>query len=421
MHSPAELRAGLVELAEPVTPTEGYEHRVLRRARRIRGRRRFASGTAAAVCLAVLVTMFRVLGIGSAAHLAAVPADGPFLGWPPVGDVDTGLVREATSVWGRAGPHTGIRTLVATRNMHLRSVVVLQGYDEQGTARLAFFTSDQSASDALRLRADRPAPDPVKTQAISLVSPRLTGATGEVSTDGWGTYVLAIAMPGVTTVRASSAAIDVEMVGEPDAPTSRLIVYSIPLQGTAETTTITGFVRPDRPLARTTKVFEVAGEGGAVGDARAVPAEVTSRTGQHLVVTFAEGGAVRPGQFAVVTEGLVGRVAAVDETRSEATIDLITSPAFSGEVYTNISDVPGSVRGTGEKLVMENVPVEGEIYQGNRVLMPDPSQRSRQIGAVTIGRATTDKAADADTVELTPTADLARLEKVSIMTPSAGR
>jgi hypothetical protein len=421
MHNLTELRDGLADLVEPVLPTEDYEGRIMRRADRLRRRRRIAAGAAAAVCLAVLVTMFRVVGFGSTPQLAASPPDGPFLGWSPVGDVDAGLVREATGVWDRtnsAGPHTAVRALVATHNPRLRSaVVVLQGYDKQGAARLAFFTGDFGAADALRMRVDRPAPDPVDTQVISLVSPRLTGAAGVVSNEG--TYAIAVAMPGVTAVRVSTTAVDDEMIQDPDGPTSRLVVQRFPIAATAQTTTIAGFIKPKRPFASVTKVFEVPGEDDVDGDVRAVPAEVVSRNGQQIVVAFPKDQGVRQGQLAVVAEGLVGRVTAVDAVRGEATVDLITSTGFAGQVYTNISNVPGSVRGTGGKLVMEDVPAGGEVYQTNRVLMPDPSQQSNQVGAVTIGRASADKAAGATTVELTPTADLAHLTKLSIMTPSA--
>ncbi|MCO8274825.1 RNA polymerase subunit sigma-70 [Actinoplanes sp. TRM 88003] len=417
MPSPSEVREVLSELAEPVVPAEGYEDRIMRRARRIRGRRRIVSGAAAVVCVAVLATMFRFVAVGPAPELAAVAPDGPFLGWGAVGDVDPGLVQEATEVWDRAGPHTGVRTLVATRDVQLRSVVVLQGYDSRGLPRLAFFTSDQSAADALRLRADRPAPDPVRTRVVSLVSPRLTGPTGTVSTDGWGSFAIVVAMPGVFALRLLNTTIDVQMFGNPDGPTSRLAVQNLPLAGTAQTTTIAGFIKADRPLARATKVFEVPGEGGAIGDVRAVPAEVVGRADQQLTVAFPKDRPVRLGQLAVVTEGLVGRVTTVDAARGEATIDLVTSASFTGTVYSNISNVPGTVRGTGGKLVMEDLPADGDLYGTNRILMPDPSQPNDQVGAITIGRATTDKPANATTVELTPTADLAHLENLSIMTP----
>lgn len=427
MHSQMELRDRLAALAEPLKPVEGYEEKVMRRSRRLRLRRRMTAGAAAAVCVAVLVTMFRVVGVGSTPQLAAPSPDGPFLGWSAVGDVDASLVREATDVWdsvGTGGPHTAVRAFVAMRNhQELHSIAVLEGYDKQGVARLAFFTSDGSAAEALRLRADRPAPDPVKTQVISLISPRLTGPVGVVSTDGWGTYAIAVAMPGVTAVRVSNTIIDDEMIGEPDAPTSRLIVGRFPLAATAQTTTISGFVKPNRPLAKLTKVFEVPGDGGADGDARAVPGKVLTETGQQIVVAIQQNQAVRQGQLAVVAQGLVGRVTAVDVTRGEATIDLVTSTGFAGPAYTDISTVPGSVRGTGTSLVMERIPTGDKVYTvnaGNRVLMPDPCQPNDQVGAVTVGRASSDKSAEASSVELTPTVDLTHVREVSIMTSPTG-
>ncbi|WP_231956739.1 MULTISPECIES: RNA polymerase subunit sigma-70 [unclassified Actinoplanes] len=299
-------------------------------------------------------------------------------------------------------------------------MVVLEGYDKQGAARLAFFTGDSGAADALRMRVDRPAPDPVKTQVISLVSPRLTGAPGAASVDLAGTSAIAVAMPGVTAVRVSSTAIDDEMTQDPDGPTSRLVVERFPITATAQTVTITGFIKPDRPFAKATKVFEVPGEDGVTGDPRAVPAQVVARGGEQLIVAFSTDQAVRKGQLAVVAAGLVGRVGAVDATRGQATIDLVTSAGFAGQVYTDISNVPGSVRGTGGGLVMENVPAGGEIYQDNRVVMPDPSQQNNQIGAVTVGRASAEKVAGATTVKLSPTADIAHITTLSIMTPPAG-
>jgi hypothetical protein len=421
MPSPTELRDSLVKLAEPVNPTEGYEFRVLRRARRLRARRRLAGATAAALCLAIVVTTFRLVAVGSAPQLAASPPDGPFLGWSAAGDVDTELVREATEVWDRAGStglHTSVRPLVAAHDRLLHSVVVLQGYDKQNSARLAFFTSDTTAANALRLRADRPVPDPVTTQVVSLVSPRLTGPAGTAGRAFWDTYAIVVAMPGVATLQLSTTTIDDVYRQGPGTARGRFVVQALP-SATAETTSITGFVKSTKLFARWQKVFAVPGDGGADGDAQGVRGEVVRRSDQQLVVAFPGNRAVRPGQLAVVTEGLVGRVTTVDRVRSEATIDLVTSSTFVSQAYTNISNVPGSVRGTGGKLLMERIPAgeKMEIYQGNRVVVADPSQQGDQIGAVTIGRAAATKPADTDTVELTPTANLADLHEVTIMTP----
>jgi len=67
---------------------------------------------------------------------------------------------------------------------------------------------------------------------------------------------------------------------------------------------------------------------------------------------------------------------------------------------------------------MERIPAgeKMEIYQGNRVVVADPSQQGDQIGASHWPAAAT-KPADTDTVELTPTANLADLHEVTIMTP----
>ncbi|WP_436531268.1 rod shape-determining protein MreC [Actinoplanes sp. HUAS TT8] len=416
MSSPTELREGLAELAEPVIPTEGFEALIFRRARRLRARRRFAGATAVAVCLAVVVATFRLVAVGPAPQLAAVPPDGPFLGWSAAGDVDAGLLREATEVWDRGGPHTAVRPLVAAHDRELHSVVVLQGYDERNAARLAFFTSDTTAADALRLRADRPAPDPVRTQVVSLISSRLKGPAGRAGQSFWDTYAIAVAMPGVTLVQMSTTTLDDEYRQGPETATGRFVVKALP-DATAETTTVRGFVKPAKLFAQWRRVFAVPGDGGASGDAQGVRGQVVRRSDQQIVVAVR---AVRPGQLAVVAEGLVGRVASVDEARGEATIDLVTSPAFTMAAWTNISNVPGTVRGTGGKLLMTGVPAgeKMEINVTNRVVVADPSQENG-IGAVTIGRATVAKPADADTVELTPTANLAGLREVSIMTPPA--
>jgi len=415
MRSETDLRDGLVELAEVARPAEGYEATVFRQVRRIRARRRAASVSAGAVVVALVAVAFRLAGIGSTPHLVATPPDGPFLGWTAIGEsVDKGLIDKAEQGWnqGAAGPHTGVRALAATRDQLLGGVVILEGYDRQGIPRLAFFTSD---AGVLALRADRPAPDPVTTQLISLVSPRLTGPVGQASSDYWGTYAIALAEPGVTRLQVSSTTIDETLRAGGGPPNGRFVVQQLPISSTAQTTSILAFVESKR-------VFTVAGDGGAIGDARAVQADVVRRSAQQLTVAVDDDQAVRPGQLAVVAAGLVGKVVAVDHAGHEATIELITSSGFSGAAHTDISDVPGTLRGDGTKLSLEDIPTgaKDEVNQGNRILLPDPSQGGGAAGAVTVGRAQHSKPADATSVQLTPTANLDHLRRVSIMTPYSG-
>jgi len=424
MHSQAELRDGLIELAEAARPSAAYEVEVLRRARRIRSRRRAVSVSAAAVCVAVLATMLRLAGVGTTPQLAASPPDGPFLGWETTGNATGGdLVRRASEAWDRgspsstppgSGPHTGVRALLEAQDQLLGAVVVLQGYDERNVPRLAFFTGDASESGALTLRVDWLAPDPATTQVISLVSPRLTGPIGTASDDYWGAFAVAVAAPGVTQLQASSTTIDQVFRQGSGRPNGRFVVQQLPISSTAQTTSITGFVKSKQ-------VFMAEGDGGAIGDAQAVPATVVRRDDQRIIVATDGRGPVQVGQFAVAASGLVGRVAAVDDTTGLATIDLVTSTGFSGAAYTDISNVPGSVRGLGGTVLLEQIPAgeKNEVNEGNRVIMADPSQRSDTAGAVTIGRAARTKPAADSTVELNPAVDLAHLTEVSIMTPPA--
>jgi hypothetical protein len=417
MHSPTDLRNELIELAEPVVPTEGYEALVLTRAGRIRAWRRVAGSAAVAACVAVVVTMVQLVGIGSAPQLAASRPDGAFLGWAPTVAVDSALLREATSAWDLTGPHTAVRALITAHTQILPSVVILEGYDEQGRGRLAFFTSDTGAGGVLRLRVDRAAPDPVSTKVISVISPRLGAAVG--SADTGAVTAIALAMPGITAVQFTDTAVDQDLRQNPVHATGRFVVMQFPSGSTPETMTVYGYAKAAKPLARWKEEFSTPVDGGASGDAQGVPCQVVSRSDQQIVVSVAAGHAVRPGQLAVVAAGLVGRVATVAPDRNEATIDLVTSTAFTARAYTNISDVPGMVRGTGGAVVMDQIPTGANmlILHGNRVVVPDPAQGNDQVGAVTIGRASADKSANAGSLNLTLTADLAHLSNIWIMTP----
>lgn len=372
MRSETQLRDGLIEVAEAVKPSLAYEAQVMHRARRIRSRRRVAGVSAAVVCMAVVVATVRLVGVAASPQLVASPPDGPFLGWAAAGNsVDAAPVQEAIAAWdrapGSAGPHTQVRTLAAERDQLLGMVMVVQAYDATGEPRLGWFTSDKTAGGALTLRADRPAPDPVGTQVVSLVSPRLTGPRGVATTDYWGSYAVAVAMPGVTGLRVDSTAIDQMLREGSGSDNGRFVVQQLSISSTAATTTITGF-------AGSREAFRTAADGGAIGDAQAVPVRITDRGQQQITVALDTGQAVKRGQLAVAESGLAGRVTAVDLSSRQATIALVTSTAFTAPVWTNISNVAGTARGTGTQLLFEGIGtgLDNEVNQGQ----PDPHRGS---------------------------------------------
>ncbi|MFI5497013.1 rod shape-determining protein MreC [Actinoplanes sp. NPDC051859] len=392
----------------------GFEAEVRQRARRIRTRHRALSVAAAAACLTLLVGMVQILRSPADPELVAVAPDGPFLGWSAAGDgVDTGLLAEAVRVWDaqESGPHSAVRPLVAMQKYNFGPVVVAQGYDRSGAPRLAFFTADRGHGNALTLRADRPAPDPVRTQVVSLVSARLTAASG-IATEN-DVVAIAVAMPGITDLQVDSTDVDQTLRQGGGIGNGRFVVdIHLTRSTSALDTTVTGF-------AGRRKVFEEPGEG-AIGDPRPVRAGIVQRDRQQLTVTLDDAGPVRAGQLVAVRDGLVGRVKAVDRAAARATVALVTSPDFVCPVLS-IVDIPGTARGTGDRLMLENIPLgsANDIYETNRLLAPDPAQGgSFTVGAITIGRATRDKPGDATSVELTPAVDVTKLAEVRILTPA---
>jgi hypothetical protein len=417
MHSQAKLKDSLEKVAALALPSADYEVRVLQRAQRTRRRRHLVSTSAAALSIALLVAALRFSSPMWNPQLTASPPDGPFLGWAPTGNsLDSALTQQAVESWDSTqqaspGPHTAARTLLATRDPLIDQVVVLEAYDRNGLPRIAFFTSDKKNGNRLTLRDDRPAPDPSSTQVISIVSSRMTGPYGEANTDYWGTYAIAVAMPGVTRLTVDSTAIDQTLRGG-GLDNGRFVVQQLPISGSAVTATVTGFVS-------FRKVFHVAADHGASGDAIAVRAKIVSRRDQKITVEFSDLAAVRAGQFAVAENGLVGRVETVDLASGSATINLVTSPTFSCPAYTDISNVTGIIRGGGDKLILEGLPTggESEVNEGNRILTPDPSQGNGRTGAITVGMASQTKQVSADAVELRPSVNISDIQDVSIMIP----
>jgi len=412
-----DLHENLKALAEQVRPSPDPERAVMTRVRRTRRRRRMTV-SAAAVAVGVALVASLTQAVAAQQQFAAPAPDGPFLGWQVAGDAaDTALVQQAQRTWdvtagaaASVGPHREVRPLLVTRDRALGAVVVLQAYDATGNPRLAFFTADKGvAAQELALRADRPLVDPVDTRAVSLVSPRLQGAVGTVSSDHWGTYAIVVASPGVDGLRVSSTTIDQELTQGGAARNGRFLITELPISSTALTTTVRGYVG-----SRT--LFTAPADGGAVGDAQAVPVAVIATTAGAVTVT-GDVAQVRRGQYAAVAQGIVGEVTAVDQTTRTATITLITSTAFSAPAYSNIDIKRGHIQGDGATLLMTGVS-PNDVLVGNRIMVADPAQKHDQAGALTIGRVTA--AADSSSVTVTPGADLAHLQTVYIMVPSAG-
>jgi hypothetical protein len=414
MHTDEQVRAGLVDLAEQVRPSQAPEVAVLRRARQRRRRQRLAAGCAA-VMVAVLAatSMTRLVGVADE-RLAAAPPDGPFLSWAPAGNaVSSGLTDTVTRIWNAAaadaaasaGPHTEVRTLLATRTEPLGLVVIAQAYDGAGTPRIGFFTGGGADGGGLVLRADRPAPDPATTKVVSLVSARLQGPVGAVSGDYWGSYAIVLAMPGVTSVQVSSTTVDQELRDGDGGRSGRVRVQPLPISSTALTTTITGFHRK-------TRVFRTAADGGAFGDAEPIAAEVIAADPESLTVSVTDTSRVKPGQLAATGDGLVGQVSAVDTAARQVTIKTSTAVGFTSPAYTDISNHSGQVAGDGTGLRLENLPADATVNIGNRVLVPDPAQRDTRVGALTVGRVS-----GLSPVRLSTTANLATVRQVSIMVP----
>lgn len=424
MRDETEIRDLLIELSEQVRPSGEPERIVWARVRRRRRRR--AAGAVVLATVSVLSVAAMMPGVLGALRSDTNVGSGfaSFDEWPTVGNaVDSDLATRAAIVWDSPfaptdavspGPHSGTHALLATRDPSLGAVVVLHGYDAEGVPRLAFFTGQHPATDApLVLRADRPAPNAGATDAVSLVSARLTGEVGTVNADYWGAYAVAVARPGVDTVRLLSTTVDQELAGDPDSsPKRRYEIRPLPASSTAITTTVVGY-RGGRERFRT------PADTGAFGDAVPVPATVVARSPGKLTLAIPDGYLIRPGQLAAAANGLVGRVASVDAATGHAELTTVESASFRADAYTDIHGYHGAVRGTGADVVFAIDAVEASVNVGNRILVPDPAQGDPRAGALTIGRATTNASAVTRTVDITVAADLSQLETIYVMTPPA--
>ncbi|MEV6931553.1 hypothetical protein AB0M46_44665 [Dactylosporangium sp. NPDC051485] len=394
------LQQRLHDLADELGPLPVPHEEIRHRTRRLRGRRR--AGGLAALAAAVAVVTIGVALVARPTPMPVTAADGPFLGWPVTGNATgTSLLAEAVQVWDStlaSGPHTDIHALLVERDpVLLGPVVVLEGRDAQGEPRLAILTGTADDRDALRLRADRPAPDPVTTRVVSMVSGRLGTATGIEPLDSRpAAWLFALGAPGVTGFGYHSTAVDQELVegGGPDL--GRRLLVSLPPGATPINTTV---------IARHngTVVFRGPADGGAIGDAVAVPATVLARSPDHVRIQGSPR-ALIAGLLVATPDGLLGRITAA--SGEEADVELVTAASFSIDALTDITYRPLRVAGAGGSARLDRIPADANVVATNRIVTVDPAQHSDRLGTLTVGRVGT---TGHDLVPATATSDLSRV------------
>ena len=409
-----EVRERMVDLAGEVLVPAAPEQVIRRRVRAVRRRRAAVAGSAL-LTVAVVAASMILTGINPrGGELAAMAGDGPFLAWDRAGEPSDTLADDAVRTWDSTGQaHREVRVLLTTTDSVLGSVVVLQAYNGAGEPRVGFFAAPEAPASAMRLLADRPAPDPASTRVVSLVSPRRpAGFPGDAY---WSGYAIAVAMPGVTRLRITSTTIDDEMVEGNGPPTGRYLVRTLPRSSTALTVRVKGF-------AGTRTAFDSPAQAGATGDAQYLPATVLQRTEDHLEVSVTDVDRVRVGQLVAVAGGLVGRIAQVDTASRRAQVQLPTAPGFDAPAYTDISNQHGALRHhPGGGLMFDDLATTAQVNAGNRILVPDPAQGDPLAGAITAARPTSTRTGGQTAVPADPAVTIGGLREVFISVPAAAR
>ncbi|MGH3747563.1 MAG: hypothetical protein ACRDT8_09215 [Micromonosporaceae bacterium] len=398
-----DLSRRLTDLTDDLRPAGDPLPDVLAGVNRVRRRRFLLGGAAlAATAAAGLAGGWRALTFP---EIPAAAPDGPFLGWKPVNPVNSTAVETAKKAWDDATghPHTDHRVYAAVTGTILGSVVILAGRDHQGQPRLAMLTGTPGDPDQGKvwLRADRPAPDPVTTRALTLVTSRVGPGVGEVAgaqpvlpaqpvtpTPGnssasapsgrtvQSVFVIALAAPGVEHIRRDSTVADQHWgMDTPGGPKSRLMVESTFPDAAAYNTTFTGYIEG-------VEMFTAPGRRG-IGDPVPVTGAVTQRKNHHVTVQVPSRDAakIEPGLLAVTPDGLIGKV--VDTSGRGVRVQRVTAPGFTMEAHSAISDHPGMVAGTGDGVVFTRD--DGRTTDVNRVVVNDPAQLDAPTGGVTVG------------------------------------
>lgn len=418
MRTERNLHERLIDLAAEVRVPAAPDVMIRRRVSAVR-RRRAALATSALLIMAVVAmpVILATVAAPSQRELPVVQADGPLLSWERAGEAPEALVDDAVRAWDQATGTGGsaivqstVRALLATEHPTLGSVVVLQSSDNAGRARIGFFAT--ASTSRMWMLADRPAPDPRQTRVISLVSPHRPSRSADV--DYWSGYVIAVATPGVTHLRITSTTVDDDIGGGKGPATGRFIIRALPRTSTALNVRIEGFVG-------NASVFDAPAQGGALGDADALPATVLSRSEDTMTVSVTDPGRVRAGQLVAVADGLVGRVLQVDPASRQVQVQLPNASGFTLAAYTDISNQHGVLRGTDDGLLFENLDPNAAVNEGNRILVADPSQAGNLAGAITAARPTQTRTSAQSAVAARSTVSVDDLREVYISVPAAIR
>jgi len=419
VHESSTLRDLLEEIVDEVSPSLGYSAAVKRRAAMLRRRRRTRR-------LLASVTTVCLLSVGGTAlHIrldeldgqddtAAAATDGPFLSWDPTGNRarDANLLQQALRIWDNAdtGPHGAVHPLLLDDENALGPVIVVEGRSRTGEPRLAFITASADNKEALSLRVDRPAPDPVTTRTISLVTPWMQ-SDGSLATSSWA---VALSAPGADRVTITSTAVDEQEIGDNDGQGHRHQISFLPLSATALTCTVTTY------WSHGTATGQPA-SGGTVRDVQPVAATVreTSDSSVKAQVNGANT-AVAPGQFVAISDGLLGRVRSVSGGTLE--IQPVTAASSVVSSRTSLSNIHGNLRGSGSGITFTDISDkdQDQVLVGNRVEVIDPAETDPRVGAITVGRIS-DRSSSGAGMEVQPTATVKPGSVVYVLTPPASR
>ncbi|MEV6964973.1 rod shape-determining protein MreC [Hamadaea sp. NPDC051192] len=404
-----DVRLRLAQLAESQSPSDGEPVRQVRR-RAARLQRRRAAAVLSALGVLVAVLGLRQLLIGGGPMPVTAP-DGPFLGWAVAGHTtQPDLVERAVRVWisatspQRTAPvaATDVHVLLADDDTALGAVFVMEARinDEP---RLAIVTSSTDDPNTLVLRADRPAPDPT-SRVVSFVSARM-GTRGGLGSVAWA---IAVAAPGVTRIAVTSTTVD-DVYDDGGGEARRYVITLLPVSATPLTTTVTAYHGRD-------KVTHERIQGGAPGDAVAVPAAVLQVSDDLISIDVTGIPAAQPGQLIATPDGLVGRIESIHDRI--ASVLRATAAGFAMTARTSLSNYTGSLHGTNAGIVFSEVDADAPVLAGNRIEVDDPSQQAPAVGAITVGRISHQTGTgEARSFKVTPSATVG--QEVFVLIPGA--